>query len=63
MTRRTILISGDNDQSQNNVQYQNAVESERTSHGNLLKCLSYFAIIPAAPAKRNKKMGRSDDSG
>jgi hypothetical protein len=63
MTRRTILISGNQYQSQNNVNDQNAVERERTSHGSLLQYLSCFAIIPAAGAKRNKKIYKAADSG
>lgn len=56
MTRRTILFSGNNDQSQNHVNTQDDVESEHTSHGKPPVYLSCFVIIPAEPPKRNKKL-------
>ena len=47
MTRRTILFSSHNNQSQNNDNPQNAVESEHIGHGSLLNtCLVLSLYLP-----------------
>lgn len=47
MTRRTILFSGNQYQSQNNVNSQDAVEGARSSHRSLLgACLVLLLYLP-----------------
>ena len=54
MTGRTILFSGNQDQSQNHVNHQDAVESERTSHGR--PPLSFLSLYLPEDRSATKKL-------